>query len=30
MGVAPCFFRPPYGSFNATTLSLAQARNMAV
>jgi len=30
VGSAPCFFRPPYGSYNATTLSLAQARNMSV
>lgn len=29
-GTRPCFFRPPYGSYNSTTLSLAQARNMAV
>jgi peptidoglycan/xylan/chitin deacetylase (PgdA/CDA1 family) len=30
VGSAPCFFRPPYGSYNSTTLSLAQARNMSV
>jgi peptidoglycan/xylan/chitin deacetylase (PgdA/CDA1 family) len=30
VGSAPCFFRPPYGSSNSTTLSLAQARSMAV
>src|SRR4051794_4654145 len=30
VGSPPCFFRPPYGSYNATTLSLAQARGMAV
>src|SRR6476661_390180 len=29
-GVAPCFFRPPYGSYNSTTLALAQARNLSV
>ena len=29
-GVAPCLFRPPYGEYNATTLSLAQQRRMAV
>ncbi|GAA3181367.1 hypothetical protein GCM10010531_39450 [Blastococcus jejuensis] len=29
-GRYPCFFRPPYGTTNATTLNLAQARNMAV
>ena len=28
--VAPCLFRPPYGEYNATTLSLAQQRGMAV
>jgi peptidoglycan/xylan/chitin deacetylase (PgdA/CDA1 family) len=26
----PCFFRPPYGSYNSTTLGLARARAMAV
>jgi peptidoglycan/xylan/chitin deacetylase (PgdA/CDA1 family) len=30
VGSPPCFFRPPYGSFDSTTLSLAQARNMHV
>ena len=30
VGRAPCFFRPPYGAYNSTTLSLAQARRMAV
>jgi peptidoglycan/xylan/chitin deacetylase (PgdA/CDA1 family) len=30
VGSAPCFFRPPYGAYNGTTLSLAQARNMGV
>jgi peptidoglycan/xylan/chitin deacetylase (PgdA/CDA1 family) len=30
VGARPCFFRPPYGAYNATTLSLADARNMAV
>jgi peptidoglycan/xylan/chitin deacetylase (PgdA/CDA1 family) len=29
-GIAPCLFRPPYGEYNATTLSLAQQRRMAV
>ena len=29
-GRYPCFFRPPYGTTNSTTLNLAQARNMAV
>jgi peptidoglycan/xylan/chitin deacetylase (PgdA/CDA1 family) len=29
-GSPPCFFRPPYGSYNSTTLSLAQARNLSV
>ena len=28
VGFPPCVFRPPYGSYNSTTLSLAQARNM--
>ncbi len=30
VGSFPCFFRPPYGATNSTTLSLAQARRMAV
>jgi peptidoglycan/xylan/chitin deacetylase (PgdA/CDA1 family) len=30
VGSPPCFFRPPYGSYNSTTLSLAQSRNMQV
>jgi peptidoglycan/xylan/chitin deacetylase (PgdA/CDA1 family) len=30
VGRAPCFFRPPYGSYNSTTLTLAQQRHMAV
>ena len=30
VGSAPCFFRPPYGAANSTTLTLAQARDMAV
>ena len=30
IGTAPCVFRPPYGSYNGTTLQLAQARHMAV
>jgi peptidoglycan/xylan/chitin deacetylase (PgdA/CDA1 family) len=30
VGSPPCFFRPPYGSYNSTTLSLAQARHMSV
>ena len=30
VGSRPCFFRPPYGAYNSTTLDLAQARNMAV
>jgi peptidoglycan/xylan/chitin deacetylase (PgdA/CDA1 family) len=29
-GSAPCHFRPPYGAYNATTLSLAQARDLEV
>ncbi|MGE5291290.1 MAG: polysaccharide deacetylase family protein [Micromonosporaceae bacterium] len=28
VGTTPCAFRPPGGSYNATTLSLAQQRNM--
>jgi peptidoglycan/xylan/chitin deacetylase (PgdA/CDA1 family) len=30
VGAAACFFRPPYGATNSTTLTLAQARGMAV
>lgn len=30
IGRAPCFFRPPYGSYNSTTLALAQQRRMQV
>jgi peptidoglycan/xylan/chitin deacetylase (PgdA/CDA1 family) len=30
VGRRPCFFRPPYGSYDSTTLALAQARNMRV
>jgi peptidoglycan/xylan/chitin deacetylase (PgdA/CDA1 family) len=30
VGSRPCFFRPPYGASNSTTLDLARARNMAV
>jgi peptidoglycan/xylan/chitin deacetylase (PgdA/CDA1 family) len=30
VGDAPCVFRPPYGSYNSTTLSLAQSRGMSV
>jgi peptidoglycan/xylan/chitin deacetylase (PgdA/CDA1 family) len=29
-GTLPCMFRPPYGSYNSTTLSLAQQRRMRV
>ena len=29
-GREPCVFRPPYGGYNATTLSLAQRRHMRV
>jgi len=29
-GSKPCVFRPPYGSYNTTTLRLAQRRHMAV
>ncbi|MEO9138040.1 MAG: polysaccharide deacetylase family protein [Jatrophihabitans sp.] len=29
-GAYPCLFRPPYGSYNSTTLQLAQNRGMAV
>jgi peptidoglycan/xylan/chitin deacetylase (PgdA/CDA1 family) len=28
IGSGPCAFRPPYGSYNSTTLSLAQQRRM--
>ena len=30
VGAPPCYFRPPYGSYNATTLDLAEARGMQV
>lgn len=30
VGARPCFFRPPYGAFDSTTLNLAHARRMAV
>jgi len=30
IGWGPCAFRPPYGNYNATTLSLAQQRGMKV
>lgn len=30
VGRPPCLFRPPYGEYNATTLSLAQQRHMTV
>jgi len=30
VGGGPCTFRPPYGSYNSTTLSLAQQRRMKV
>lgn len=30
VGRPPCLFRPPYGEYNATTLTLAQQRHMAV
>jgi peptidoglycan/xylan/chitin deacetylase (PgdA/CDA1 family) len=30
VGAPPCFFRPPYGAYNSTTLSLAQARDLEV
>ena len=30
VGAGPCAFRPPYGSYKATTLSLAQQRRMKV
>lgn len=29
-GAYPCLFRPPYGSYNSTTLTLAQRRHMQV
>jgi peptidoglycan/xylan/chitin deacetylase (PgdA/CDA1 family) len=29
-GTVPCVFRPPYGDYNSTTLSLAAQRHMAV
>ena len=29
-GAAPCVYRPPYGTYNRTTLRLAQHRRMAV
>lgn len=28
-GYAPCFFRPPFGSYNATTVRLARERGMS-
>jgi peptidoglycan/xylan/chitin deacetylase (PgdA/CDA1 family) len=30
VGIAPCLFRPPYGEYDSTTLTLAQQRRMAV
>jgi peptidoglycan/xylan/chitin deacetylase (PgdA/CDA1 family) len=30
VGAAPCLFRPPYGEYNATTVSLARERRMSV
>ena len=30
VGDSPCVFRPPYGAYNSTTLSLAQGRGMQV
>jgi hypothetical protein len=30
VGFPACFFRPPFGEYDSTTLSLAQARKMAV
>jgi peptidoglycan/xylan/chitin deacetylase (PgdA/CDA1 family) len=30
VGSHPCFFRPPYGSYDSTTLSIAQSRRMSV
>jgi len=30
VGLPPCLFRPPYGEYNSTTLTLAQQRRMAV
>lgn len=29
VGSSPCFFRPPYGAYNAATLRVAQARDLA-
>lgn len=29
-GTSPCVFRPPYGDYDATTLSLVQARRMSL
>ena len=29
-GTSPCVFRPPYGDYNATTLTLARERHMSV
>jgi peptidoglycan-N-acetylglucosamine deacetylase len=29
-GYKPCFFRPPYGSYNSTTINLARNRGMSV
>ena len=29
-GYRPCFFRPPYGSYNSTTINLARNRGMSV
>jgi peptidoglycan/xylan/chitin deacetylase (PgdA/CDA1 family) len=30
VGQRPCFFRPPYGAYNSTTLSVAQNRRLEV
>ena len=30
VGDSPCVFRPPYGAYNSTTLSLARSRGMSV
>ena len=30
VGASPCVFRPPYGAYNSTTLSLARSRGMSV
>jgi len=30
VGTSPCAFRPPYGTYNSTTLSLAQQRHLKV